>query len=302
MEYANFDQLITCVTKYCRVKKAAVINPHDTATLMAVARCRKEGILSAALVGDEVKIKSILKAIGEDDSDYIIVDEPDSENVGYMGVRLIKEGCADFIMKGKIDTSVLLKSVVDKKSELRTGMLMSHLAFLEIPNYHKLVVLTDSGMVLSPGFEQKKQIIQNSVDTLHALDYNKPKIGILAAAEKVNPKVAATLEAAKLAQMSRNGEINYCDIDGPISYDVLMSRESAEAKGYSSVVAGDADIMVVPDMTSGNLLGKALLFSAKAKMAGIIVGAKVPIALTSRGAGVEEKYLSLVLAAAACAK
>lgn len=149
---------------------------------------------------------------------------------------------------------------------------MSHLAFLKIPNYHKIIVLTDSGMVLYPTLEQKKEIIENAVENLHNMGYECPKVGVLAAVEKVNPKQPETEDAAKLTQMSRDGEIKGCIVEGPLSYDILMSKESAHKKGFDSELVGDPDVLVVPNMPCGNILGKALLFSAGADMAGLIVG------------------------------
>lgn len=195
----------------------------------------------------------------------------------------------------------MLKAVVAEESGLRTGRLMSHLAFLKIPNYHKMIVLTDSGMVLYPNLQQKKQIIENAVENLRNMGYDTPKVGVLAAVEKVNPKQPETVDAAELTEMNRRGEIQNCIVEGPLSYDILMSRESARKKGFTGELVGDPDILVVPDMPCGNILGKALLFSAEADMAGLIVGAKAPIALTSRGATEKEKRQSLLLAAA-CVK
>ena len=176
---------------------------------------------------------------------------------------------------------------------------MSHFVINEIPNYHKLLVTTDGGMLMYPDLEQKKHIIENAVDTLISLGYDKPKVAVLAAVERVNPKMPETVDAAKLKEMNQSGAIINCIIDGPLSYDITMNKESAKIKGVDSQVCGDADILIVPNITTGNILGKCLVYSAGAKMAGFIVGAKVPIVLTSRGSSSEEKYLSLVLCAAA---
>ncbi len=176
---------------------------------------------------------------------------------------------------------------------------MSHVVFNEIPNYHKLLVLTDGGMMMYPDLDKKKQICENAVDTLRTLGYKMPKVAALAAVETVNPKMQETVDADALKRMNLENEITDCIIEGPISYDLTMSKASAEIKGFESPVTGDADIVLVPNITVGNVLGKSLIYSAGAKMAGFIVGAKVPIVLTSRGSSSEEKYLSLVLSAAA---
>ena len=184
-------------------------------------------------------------------------------------------------MKGKIQTSDLLRAVVNKEKGLRTGSVMSHLVIHELPTYHKLLAVTDGGMMMYPNVDEKKQIIENAVNTLIAMGYDEPKVAVLAAVETVNPKMPESVDAGILKEMNQRGEIKNCMVEGPISYDLTMSKESAEIKGFNSPVTGDADILIVPNITAGNILGKALVYSAGAKMAGFIVGAKVPIVLTS---------------------
>ncbi|MBP2651655.1 MAG: phosphate butyryltransferase [Firmicutes bacterium] len=202
-------------------------------------------------------------------------------------------------MKGKIQTADLLKAVVNKEKGLRTGSVMSHVVLHEIPTYHKLLVITDGGMMMYPNLAEKKQIIENAVNSLLSLGYDKPKVAVLAAVENVNPKMPEAVDAGLLKEMNQKGEIKNCIVEGPISYDLAMSKDAAKIKGYESPVTEDADILMVPNITVGNIMGKALVYSAGAKIAGFIVGAKVPIVLTSRGSSAEEKYLSLVLSAAA---
>lgn len=282
-------------------KTVVVAAAQDKSALTAVSQCRKEGLIDAILVGDAALIQEEIKAFSGGLDDCQIVDAKTLEETAQKSCQCVTEGKGDFILKGKIDTGILLKAVVKEENGLRTGKLMSHLAFLKIPNYHKLIVLTDSGMVLYPTLEQKKQIIENAVENLRNMGYETPKVGILAAIEKVNPKQQETVDAAQLTEMYKRGEIRNCIVEGPLSYDILMSKESAKKKGVTSDLAGDPDILVAPNMPCGNILGKALLFSAGADMAGLIVGAKVPIALTSRGATEKEKRQSLLLAAA-CTK
>ncbi len=282
-------------------KTVAVAAAQDRSALTAVSRCKKEGLLDAVLIGDAALIREEIKAFDGSLDDCEIIDAKTLPEAAQKTCQCVAAGKADFILKGKIDTGVLLKEVVKEENGLRTGKLMSHLAFLKIPNYHKLIVLTDSGMVLYPTLEQKKEIIENAVESLCNMGYDLPKVGLLAAVEKVNPKQPETVDADALTQMYRCGELKNCMVEGPLSYDILMSKESAKKKGFDSALVGDADILVVPNMPCGNILGKALLFSAGADMAGMIVGAKVPIALTSRGATEKEKRQSLLLAAA-CAK
>jgi len=293
----NFDEMVEKVKGLPAKRTVALVAAEDRHALEAVLHAEKEGIVKAILVGDEGKIRELLKDLNAT-GEYEIANEPDSSKAAYKAVELVRENKADFLMKGKIDTAGILKAVVDKERGLGQGRLMSHVAIVEVPTYHKLLVATDGGMVMYPTLDQKKEIINNAVETLLKLGYERPKVGVLAAVEKVNPKMPETVDGDKLKEMNINGEIKNCIVEGPISYDLAIYEEAAKIKGYESQVAGDVDVLVVPDITTGNVLGKALIYSAKGKMAGIVVGAKVPIILTSRGSSAEEKFLSLALAAA----
>jgi phosphate butyryltransferase len=242
----------------------------------------------------------VAASLGHQIPDDRIYDADSPENAAQKGVDLIKSGEAHFLMKGKLETAELLRAVVNKENGIAGGGVMSHVAFNEIPAYHKIVVMTDGGMLPYPTLEQKKSIIDNAVDIMRSLGYDKPKVCVLAAVEKVNPKMPETVDAGALREMNERGEIKNCIVEGPISFDLAMVKERSEAKGYSSPCAGDADILIVPNIHAGNLLGKSFIEMGHAKMAGLIVGAKCPIVLTSRGASSEEKYNSLVLACAAC--
>jgi phosphate butyryltransferase len=299
MTLKSFDQLIKKVKNIDGVKRVAVVCAHDEHTLEAVQKAEKEGLVKSILVGRSAEIKEILKKLDFKKEESDIIDVQGDLETSYKACEIIRNNQADFLMKGKIQTGDLLKAVVDKEKGLRTGKVMSHVVFHEIPNYHKLIVVTDGGMMMYPDLDKKKQILENAVDTLIAIGYDKPKVAVLAAVEKVNPKMQESVDADALKEMNLNGEIKNCIVEGPISYDLTMNKESAAIKGYVSPVTGDADIMIVPNITVGNILGKCLVFSAEAKMAGFIVGAKVPIVLTSRGSTSEEKYLSLVISAAA---
>ncbi|AKN32212.1 phosphate butyryltransferase [Clostridium carboxidivorans P7] len=299
MVFKNFEELIKKVQNSGSKKIAAVVAAQDEHTLQAVFKARKDNIAEPVLIGNKSKIKEILSNLKEDLDDSSIIDVEDDASAAAKAVELVNSNKADFIMKGKIQTADLLKAVVNKEHGLRTGKVMSHFVINEIPNYHKLIVTTDGGMMMYPNVDEKKQIIENAVNTLIDMGYEKPKVAVLAAVEKVNPKMPESVDAGLLKEMNQKGEIKNCIVEGPISYDLTMSKESAEIKGYSSPVVGDADVLIVPNITAGNILGKALVFSAGGKMAGFIVGAKVPIVLTSRGASAEEKYLSLVLSASA---
>lgn len=298
MVFHSFNELIEAVQKNDTIKKVAVVAADDEHTLEAVFKAVQDGLVKPILIGNLSKIIAVLSVLGRNNSEVKIVDAKDDVAAAAKAVAMIREGSADFIMKGKIQTADLLKAVVDKDNGLRTGRVMSHMAIHELDGYHKLLAVTDGGMVTYPDLDQKKQIIINAVTTFRQMGYELPKVAVLTAIEGINPKMPETVEADQLKQMNISGEITDCIVEGPISYDLTMSKESAEIKGYISPVTEDVDIMVVPNIQTGNILGKALVYSAKAKMAGFIMGAKCPIVLTSRGSTAEEKYLSLALCAA----
>lgn len=299
MELKNFEELIEKIQNRSSLAKVAVAAAHDEHTLEAVFKASKDNIVEPVLIGDKIKIQALLEKLNiQFDSNKIIHTENDTE-ASEKTVELINEGKADFIMKGKLQTADLLKAVVNKEKGLRTGKVMSHVAILHVPSYHKLVAITDGGMMMYPNAEEKKQIIENAVDVFLSMGYENPKVAVLAAVETVNPKMPEAVDADLLKKMNLAGEIKNCTVEGPISFDLTMSKESAEIKGYSSPVTGEADILIAPNITTGNILSKALIELAQGKMAGMIVGAKVPVVLTSRGATSEEKYLSLVLSASA---
>lgn len=299
MELKNFQELILKVQNNNSKKRVAVAAAHDEHTLEAVFRAAKDKLVEPVLIGNKEKITEIIKNLNvEYDLNSIISTENDKESAEKT-VELINANKADFIMKGKLQTADLLKAVVDKEKGLRTGKVISHVAILEVPAYHKLIAITDGGMMMYPNAEEKKQILESAVDVFHAMGYECPKVAVLAAVETVNPKMPEAVDADILKKMNQSGEIKDCIVEGPISVDLTFNKESAEIKGYDSPVTGEADILLVPNITTGNIMSKALIEMANATMAGMIVGAKVPIVLTSRGATSQEKYLSLVLCASA---
>lgn len=299
MSIGNFKQIIDKLKDNNCPKRVAVVAAQDKHTLEAVLMAYKDGIAMPVLIGDAKIVSSYLEDLGCQDK-MCIVHATSHEDAARHAVEMINAGEADFIMKGLIETAVLMKIVVSRENNLRTDKVMSHVAFLDIPTYHKLLAVTDAALNTYPNLEQKKQIVENAVDALVKMGVKKPKVAIMAAAEEINPKLVESVEANELKKMNLSGELKDCIIEGPISYDLAINREAADIKGYSSVVAGDADLMVVPNLTAGNLMVKALLFSAGAKVAGFIVGAKVPVVLTSRASTTEDKYLSIILAASAC--
>lgn len=272
---------------------------HDEHALEAVIMADKNSIAEPVLVGDQPLIQKILAGFGVAENTYEIYHTENDAEAAKKSIELIREGKADFLMKGKLQTADLLREVVNKETGLSQGRPMSHVAMQEVPSYHKLLAVTDGGMMMYPDLEAKKSIVENAVEVFNKMGYENPKVGVLAAVEVVNPKMPEAVDGAELKRMNQEGIIKNCIIEGPISYDLAMNLESSKIKGYESPVVGDVDILVVPNITAGNILGKSLIYSAGAKMAGFIVGAKVPIVLTSRGASTEEKYLSLAISASA---
>ncbi len=296
----NFAQLEELVKGLSEARRMAVAVAGDAHTLEAALAARREGLVRPLLVGDRAKILEILSDMGETVPEGDIYDEPEEAAACDRAVALVREGKADFLMKGRVDTKVILKAVVNKEHGLGIpGAIMSHVTLFEVPAYHKIIAPVDGGMVTYPTLEQKKGIIENTVAVLHTLGYDCPKVGILACVEKVNPKMPETLDAQALAEMNRKGEITGCVVDGPISFDCAVDKSIADFKGYESPIAGDCDILLAPEIHAGNIMGKMLVCFSGAKMAGIIAGARCPIVLTSRGSSAEEKRLSIVLAAAA---
>lgn len=299
MVYKSFDELIEKVKGYPSMKRMAIAASGERHTLEAAFHARKEGIARPVLVGDESEIRRIMKELGEEVPDEDIYPAADNKEAAELAVSLVREGKADFLMKGYLDTGVILKAVVNKENGLGKGGVMSHFTMFDIPGYHKILVPVDGGMVTYPTLEQKKAIIENTVDTLRAMGYDCPKVGVLACVEKVNPKMPETVEAAELARMNRDGEIKNCIVEGPVSYDCAVDGEIAKLKGYESRIAGDVDVLIAPNIHAGNIMGKMLTCTCKAKLAGFVVGAKCPIVLTSRGSSAEEKFLSIAVSAAA---
>lgn len=299
MVYRSFDELVAKVKGCPDRKRMAVAAAGDEHTLEAVLHARKEGIIEPVLVGDKPVIVKILEQLGETVPEEDIYDEAELSAACEKAVSLVREGKADFLMKGKVDTGVILKAVVNKEHGLGKGGVMSHFTMFEVPTYHKILLPVDGGMVTYPTLEQKKAIIENTVGALRDMGYECPKVGVLSCIEKVNPKMPETVDARELQEMNERGEIAGCIVEGPISYDCAVNREIAQLKGLDSRIAGDVDVLVAPNIHAGNIMGKMLTCTCNAKLAGFVVGARCPIVLTSRGSSAEEKYLSIVISAAA---
>ncbi len=291
----DFNELLELARKK-GPKKVSVAVAEDMDVLAAVKQAKELGIADPILVGDKDKISKIAHEIDFSLEGVEIVDEKDLVMATRIATELVSSGNAHVLMKGLVDTSIIMKQVLDKEIGLRGENIISHIAVFDVPTYHKIFFVTDAAMILAPDLNQKKQLIENAVGLAHSIGVNCPKVAVLAAKEKVNPKMEATVHAKELADMNKNGEIKGCIVDGPFALDNAINKESAKIKGIDSIVAGDADILLAPNIESGNVLYKALTFLANAKSAGLIVGAKAPIVLTSRADNQEAKLNSIALA------
>jgi phosphate butyryltransferase len=280
-------------------KKLILATAQDQYSLGAVVRAWKDGIIEPILIGDKESIQNICNDNNYDISGVRIIHEPDIEMAVEMSVKMISSKEGDVLMKGKVGTSTLLKCVLNREWGLRTGNLLSHFALFEADTYPKVIAVTDVAMNIAPNLKDKIAIINNSVNCLRKLGYNMPKVAVLGAVEMVNENMEATLHAALLSKMNQRDQIKNCIIDGPLAFDNAVSLESARHKGIRSEVAGDTDLLLMPDIEVGNVLYKSLVFFAKAKVASVILGAMVPIVLTSRSDSEQAKYDSILLSAAA---
>ncbi len=297
MDLKHLDDLIDIAEKK-PTKRLAIAAAGDQAVLEAVHKAIEKGIISPVLVGDEQKIRRIAGDLGMDANDLAIHHEPDPGEASRKAVALIRQGEADILMKGLVSTAPLLKAVLDKEQGLRKGGTLSHFALVESPHYHKLVGVTDAAMNIAPEFQEKVDMINNAVEVYHGLGFPEPKVAVLGPLEVVNPKIESTSHAAMLAKMNDRGQLKDCIVDGPFAIDNAVSREAAEHKKIYSPVAGDADILMTPELNSGNVLYKTLMFMGGATSAAVIMGAKVPIVLTSRADTEKSKMMSIALAAA----
>lgn len=276
-------------------KTMAVAVAQDEVVLEAVIKAVEMNIINAILVGNEDAIKSIAENANIDLSGIKIINECDIIKAAAKSVELVTKGEANYVMKGLLGTSDLLKAVLNKEANLRTDNLLSHVMVYDVKSYEKLILLTDGGMVTYPELKEKIGIIKNAVTVAKALEIDMPKVAPICAVEVVNPSMQATLDAAVLSAMNKRGQIKGCIIDGPLGLDNAISKEAAHHKGIVSEVAGEADILLVPNIEAGNFLGKSMTYFAGAESAGVIVGAKCPVVLVSRADSARSKLYSIAL-------
>jgi phosphate butyryltransferase len=274
----------------------AISGAASDEVLLSVHKARKMGLMDPILIGPAGRIRGIAKRLKIRLDGIQIFDHSDETEIANRTAFLAGSGQAVAIMKGHISTPVLLKAVLDPQYGLRTGGLLSHIAYMDVPSFPKMFVVTDSGMVIRPTLEQKIVILQNAISFVRRLGVRKPKVAILAANEKVSPHMQETLDAVELVRLNQTGRFGNVYLEGPLALDMALSKESAKIKGVKSRVAGRPDILMVPDIASGNIFAKGMVYLAKAKISGLIVGAKVPIVLISRAEKADTLLRSIALA------
>ncbi|MFV5214923.1 bifunctional enoyl-CoA hydratase/phosphate acetyltransferase [Azonexus caeni] len=295
-KHARYTQLLSRV-KGLEPIPTAVAHPCDQESLRGPVIAFQAGIIEPILVGPEAKIRAVAEEFAIDLSGIRIVNAAHSHDSAALAVSLIKTGDAEALMKGSLHTDELMSEVVARANGLRTNRRISHVFVMDVPTYHRPLLITDAAINIAPTLEEKVDIIQNAIDLAHILDIPEPKVAILSAVETVNPKIQSTLDAAALCKMADRGQIKGGLLDGPLAFDNAVSIVAAKTKGIKSAVAGHAEILVVPDLESGNMVAKQLEYLANALTAGIVLGTKVPIVLTSRADTAETRTASCVIAA-----
>ena len=274
----------------------AVAHPCEATALKGAIDAAAAGLIVPILVGPAAKIAEVAAANGITLGDTRIVDAPHSHGSAAKAVALVRSGEAELLMKGSLHTDELLGAVVARETGLRTGRRLSHVFIMDVPTYHKVLIVTDAAINIAPTLEDKVDICQNAIDLAVSLGLARPKVAILAAVETVNSKMTATIDAAALCKMAERGQITKGELDGPLAFDNAISKDAAKTKGILSAVAGDPDILLAPDLEAGNILAKLLSFLANADSAGIVLGARVPIILTSRADSVRSRIASCAVA------
>jgi phosphotransacetylase len=272
--------------------RTAVAHPCEETALTAAIQAKDMGLIVPILVGPAAKIREVANQHGVDLGGLQIVDAPHSHAAAATAVQLVREGQAEVLMKGSLHSDEILGAVVAKDTGMRTGRRLSHVFIMDVPTYHKVLLVTDGAINIAPTLEDKVDICQNAIDLARSLGVTRPKVAILAAVETISSKMVATIDAAALCKMADRGQITGAILDGPLAFDNAISAEAAQIKGIRSEVAGDPDILVAPDLESGNILAKQLSFLANADSAGLVLGARVPIILTSRADAVRARIAS----------
>ena len=274
----------------------AVAHPCDETSLSGAVEAANKGLIVPILVGPREKIQSVANSAGINLAQFQIVEAAHSHASAVKAVELLREAKAELLMKGSLHTDELMGAVVSRDGGLRTARRISHAFVMDVPTYHKVLIITDGAINIAPTLEDKVDICQNAIDLAVALGREWPNVAILAAVETVTSKMPATIDAAALCKMAERGQIKNGILDGPLAFDNAISKDAAKTKGIHSDVAGDPDILLAPDLEAGNILAKQLTFLAKADSAGIVLGARVPIILTSRADSVRSRIASCAVA------
>lgn len=298
----ELSQLKELLDKKRKPKKLILAASEDAHSLNAVIKAAEQNIIQPVFVGDRDKTFGMAEILNLEIGKYEFIKAGNPVEAVTSAVKMMHDAKADVLMKGKVGTSDMLKCVLNKEYGLRTGNLFSHFAYFEVETYHKLIAVTDVAMNIAPNLIEKIGILNNAVKVLNNLGIEKPKVAVLGAVEKVNTDMQATLDAALLSKMNQRDQILNCIVDGPLAFDNAISFESARHKEIKSEVAGDTDLLLMPDIEVGNVLYKTLVFFARAKVASMIVGASVPIVLTSRSDSEQAKFNSILLAAVVAGK
>ncbi len=286
------------MAKSKKIRRIAVAAAADKPVMLAIKEAMEEGIITPLLIGNKEEIIKISDEIGFSLGDIEIIDEKSPAKAARIAVKMVREKKAEILMKGLVSSGDYLKAILDKEKGLRSGATLSHLAFFESPYYHKLLAVTDAAMNVEPEFNDKIAMLRNAVVAFHKLGIMNPKVAVVGAVESVNYKMRPSTEAALMTMMNKRGQIKGCIVDGPLAIDNAVSKEAAEHKGIDSPVAGDVDLILTPDIYSGNILYKSLNFLGGAMSAAVIMGATVPVVLTSRSDTDKSKLMSIALAAA----
>jgi len=274
----------------------AVAWPCDETSLSGAIDAASKGLITPILVGPSATITEVARSKGINLGGAEIVDVADSRAAAARAVALVREGRADLVMKGSLHSDEVLGAVIAKETGLRTGRRLSHVFLMDVPTYHKVLIVTDAAINIAPTLEDKVDIVQNAIDLARSFGVERPKVAILAAVETVNSKMPATLDAAALCKMAERGQIKGGLLDGPLAFDNAISRDAAKIKGIVSEVAGDPDILLAPDLEAGNMMAKQLSFLANADSAGMVLGARVPVILTSRADSLRSRIASCAVA------
>ncbi|TGE31581.1 bifunctional enoyl-CoA hydratase/phosphate acetyltransferase [Desulfosporosinus sp. Sb-LF] len=296
MRFSGFDSLVDKAKSMGRAKVAVAVS-EDREVLEAIKLAEQEGLISPVLVGDREQIRRLADEIGLDIVGTEVIDEPIPGVAVHKAVDAVVNGQAHFLMKGQINSSDFLRAVLRAEKGLRTGRLLSHISAFQVPGFSRLLFVTDGGMNIAPNLTQKKEILETSLLYLKGIGMDLVKVVVLAANEVANPKMPVTIDAQALAEMGRAGEFPGAIVEGPLALDGAVSATALKHKGISSEINGDADLILVPTIEVGNALGKSMVYFAGATMAGIVLGAQVPIVLTSRNDTPRSKLMALTMAA-----